>query len=144
MRTENTIDFIEIHQQDIVDILKSLKLNKAVGLDNISHHILRKTAETISLPLLKLFQMCLQQSIFPSLWKKARVMPLFKKDDKHVPSNYRPIALLSTVGKVLRDFFIKDYTTICLIIIYCINCNQASYQIIVLYISYWKSIIMFA
>ena len=60
VRTENTIDFIEIHQQDIVDILKSLKLNKAVGLDNISHHILRNTAETISLPLLKLFQMCLQ------------------------------------------------------------------------------------
>ena len=107
MRTENTIDFIEIHQQDIVDILKSLKLNKAVGLDNISHHILRNTAETISLPLLKLFQKCLQQSIFTSLWKKARVMPLYKKDDKHVPSNYRPIALLSTVGKVFERLLHK-------------------------------------
>ena len=34
-------------------------------------------------------------------------MPLFKEDDKHVPSNYRPIALLSTVSKVFERLLHK-------------------------------------
>ena len=35
-------------------------------------------------------------------WKFARVMPVFKNDDKIIPGNYRPISLLSCVGKVME------------------------------------------
>jgi hypothetical protein len=34
-------------------------------------------------------------------------MPSFKKDDKSSPSNYRPISLLSCVGKVMERVVYK-------------------------------------
>jgi hypothetical protein len=37
---------------------------------------------------------------YPAYWKIANVLSLFKKGDKSIASNYRPIALLSCVGKV--------------------------------------------
>ena len=40
------------------------------------------------------------EGIFPSAWKKALVIPVFKRGDKSNPSNYRPISLLSSVSKV--------------------------------------------
>ena len=107
-RTDEKLSDVKFDQEDIIDILLSLNVNKAVGIDSISHHMLRNTAHSVSLPLMILFKRCLAHGIFPSAWKKARVMPLFKKDNRHTPSNYRPIALLSTVGKVFERLIHKD------------------------------------
>jgi hypothetical protein len=66
------------------------------------YKMLKATSETICLPLSTLFRYSLQTCKFPSYWKLARVMPSFKKDVKSSPSNYRPISLLSWVGKVME------------------------------------------
>ena len=47
----------------------------------------------------------------PDEWKLANVTPIFKKDSKSLPSNYRPISLTSVVCKMLetliRDKLVK-------------------------------------
>jgi hypothetical protein len=40
--------------------------------------------------------------VFPDQWKIAHVIALFKKGDKSLPSNYRPVSLLSCVSKILE------------------------------------------
>ncbi|KAK3087639.1 hypothetical protein FSP39_008683 [Pinctada imbricata] len=107
MKTSNHLSNISISESDIIDILKTLKLGKANGIDEISHHMLKFTINSVVNPLKLLFNMSLSSHKFPSLWKKALVMPLYKKDDKHLPSNYRPISLLSTVGKVFERCLFK-------------------------------------
>ena len=47
------------------------------------------------------------KGIFPDIWKEATVSPLFKKDDPSPVSNYRPISLLNTTGKVMEKKFHK-------------------------------------
>jgi hypothetical protein len=37
----------------------------------------------------------------PSDWKKALITPLFKKGERNVASNYRPVSLTSVVSKIL-------------------------------------------
>ena len=44
----------------------------------------------------------------PSIWKEANVTPIFKKDDPSIISNYRPISLLGTIGKVLDKIVHKN------------------------------------
>jgi hypothetical protein len=36
----------------------------------------------------------------PKIWKEANVCPIFKKNDRTLIANYRPISLLSCVGKI--------------------------------------------
>ena len=40
--------------------------------------------------------------VFPSAFKVAKVTPVFKKDDPHIFSNYRPISLLPCFSKILE------------------------------------------
>ena len=65
------------------------------------------TANSICKPLSMLYNLSLQTNTFPSLWKKATVIPLFKKGDRHETSNYRPASLISCVGKVMERVVFK-------------------------------------
>ena len=47
------------------------------------------------------------QGKVPSLWKLANVTPIHKKNDPSDFSNYRPISLLSTIGKSLEKIIHK-------------------------------------
>ena len=46
-------------------------------------------------------------SVFPSVLKTAKVVPVFKKDSKLNYSNYRPISLLSNIEKILEKLMYK-------------------------------------
>ena len=70
--------------------------------------MLKKTCNTVCVPLSLLFNLSLSKSEFPTQWKTASVMPLFKKGDKSSISNYRPISLLSAVGKVFERIVLKE------------------------------------
>ena len=39
---------------------------------------------------------------FPDYLKLAKIVPIYKKDDKHLFKNYRPISLLPTISKVFE------------------------------------------
>ena len=98
---------ITFTRTDILDILKLLDPNKASGPDYINPKMLKHTAVHICSSLTRLFNMSMQQNKFPSLWKKANVSPLFKKGDASQLNNYRPISLLSCVGKVMEKAVFK-------------------------------------
>ena len=107
LRTNGLLSSIELSREEILDILQILKLGKASGLDCVSHHLLKFTAQTVSIPLEKLFNLSLSRGTFPEQWKIALVIPLFKNGDKTNTCNYRPIALLSAVGKVFERVVFK-------------------------------------
>lgn len=107
LRTDQSLNEINILEQDVIDVLENLVINKAAGPDGISHKLLKETAKSISKPLTILFNKSIHSETYPSLWKKANVIPLFKKGDKSVPSNYRPVSLISCVGKVMERTVFK-------------------------------------
>ena len=84
-----------------------LNCNKASGPDLISPRLLKEGCEILSRPLTKIFNLCLSSSYFPLIWKQANVVPVHKKGDKTNVSNYRPISLLSCIGKIFEKCVFK-------------------------------------
>jgi hypothetical protein len=56
--------------------------------------MLKLCPNKIALPLQIIFNKSLQQSKYPTNWKLAHVIAVFKKGDFSLPSNYRPISLI--------------------------------------------------
>lgn len=55
-------------------------------------------------PLLKTLNKCLEEKVFPTAWKWARILLLHKGRSKPVdePGSFRPISLLDGAGKLLE------------------------------------------
>ena len=101
------LDSIITTPQEVESTLKSLPLGKASGPDLINNRLLKELAQPLSLPLSNLFNFSLNHGLVPKIWKQANVSPIHKKNDPSDVSNYRPISLLSTVGKVLEKIVHK-------------------------------------
>lgn len=89
-------------QREVKRILKGLDTNKAVGPDGVPAIVLKKCAAELTAPLCRLFSLSYRSACFPSSWKCAQVQPIPKKGKKTVPSNYRPIALVPIISKVME------------------------------------------
>jgi len=62
--------------------------------------------------LAELFGNCLKFSVFPVEWKKGNVVWLHKEGkDPLAASAYRPITLLSTLGKLLEKVIAQEINT---------------------------------
>ena len=99
-RYQLTFEFETVHEETIFEHIKELKNKNSTGKDGISSKLL-KTIKTILIkPLTLIFNQLLITGIFPERLKLAKVLPLYKKDDKVLLNNYRPISLLSVISKI--------------------------------------------
>ena len=100
--TDKRIDHIAIEYDEIISLVRKINPNKATGSDGISGHMLLICDESVILPLQIIFRNILSTSIYPDMWKLANVTPIFKKGDKQLIKNYRPISLLPICGKIFE------------------------------------------
>ncbi|XP_049269224.1 uncharacterized protein LOC125757630 [Rhipicephalus sanguineus] len=93
-------NFISYH--GIVSMLLNLKTKTTPRPDDIPNVFLRRYAETIAKFLILLFRESLLCAKVPSDWRMARVVPVFKKGDRLLLQNYRPISLTSSCCKIFE------------------------------------------
>lgn len=93
----NVITDAEVKKQ-----LNELNINKGAGPDGLPPIFLKSCVDSIYYPLLIIFNKSLSEGIFPSVWKRAQVVPILKGGNKNTVSNYRPISMLSVPGKVFE------------------------------------------
>ena len=98
----STFSLRPVHPDTVVDVVKNLKNSKSTGLDNIDVRTLKIIVEDIAPALTHVINLSITSMIFPNVWKLAKLIPLLKKGDPLCPSNYRPVALLSVLSKVLE------------------------------------------
>ena len=91
-----------ISDEKILTIIRNLNPNKAHGWDEISVRMIKMCDASLVKPLKLIFEKCLSQGIFPEKWKRANIVPVHKKIEKNLKTNYRPISLLPIFGKVLE------------------------------------------
>lgn len=99
-------------ETEIDNVLQRLPSRKAKGGDGIPNELL-KLAKSLLVPKLTcLFNACLKSGYFPTAWRTATTAILRKhdKDDYSEAGAYRPIALLSFLGKVFETLLAKRIT----------------------------------
>merc|ERR1712035_97554 len=99
---DKRLNSISVSRTEVLKKLKELDIRKAVGKAEISGWVLKECAEELSHPITTLFESSLKQGRIPYQWKLADIIPIFKKGDKEVPLNYRPVSLNSIICKILE------------------------------------------
>ena len=107
LHNDDVLSSISITESDVRKCIDKLKVNKSPGPDTISPRVLKEAKCELIKPLTLLFNKSLQSGSMPDDWKLANVTPIFKKGNKTLPSNYRPISLTSVVCKMLETL-IRD------------------------------------
>ena len=95
---------------EIIDSLKSLSVNKALGQDNIAAFFIKTVNLVIAPYLLILYDYTFSSGIFPDILKIAKVLPIHKNGNQNDPNNYRPISILSTFSKILEKLIYQRLT----------------------------------
>ena len=102
MFTDLIMNEVNFSENDILSHIVKLNINKAHGHDGISVRIIKMCGESLSKPLYIIFKNCISKGYYPKKWKKANVLPIHKKNEKNLISNYRPVSLLPIIGKMFE------------------------------------------
>ena len=90
---------------DVIDQLKD-KANRSVDCDT---KFIKYGKIVIESFLSQLYNSCQLQGVFPNIFKVAEVVPVFKKDDFTLATNYRPISLLSQFSKIFEKKLLNEH-----------------------------------
>ena len=91
-----------VHPDDILKIISNLKNSKSSGVDYIDTSIIKLAKSEILPAITHIVNLSIKHSVFPSFWKTAKVIPILKKGDPCEPKNYRPVAILPILSKILE------------------------------------------
>jgi len=100
--TTLTLDKVNFTANNITDHIRKLNINKAHGHDEIPARLLKICDEAISFPLFLIFKNCISKGVFPKKWKKGNIIPIHKKNERNLITNYRPVSLLPICGKIFE------------------------------------------
>ena len=88
---------------NINTLLKSINSKKATGPDNIPPKLVRLSVNVIDRHLRNIINKGLQNSSFPDAAKIASVRPIYKKKCRNTIENDRPVSILNTFLKFMKD-----------------------------------------
>jgi len=116
--TENNIlidqqeewEFTSTNIDKVTKCIDSLQTKNSCGFDLLSNRMIKKEKNLFAKLLTPLINETLAAGVFPTVLKKAIVIPIFKKGDKTKLDNYRPISLLPVLSKVLEKIINNQIT----------------------------------
>ena len=87
-----------------------MKPKVSPGIDSLSNKLLKKVNEANVISLTIVINQMVMTGVFPNLLKNFKVIPLYKKNDTTLMSNYRPVALLPSISKIFENVILLQLT----------------------------------
>ena len=113
--SETNFNFTPVTETAVKNIIKQLKGRSSEGADGLSVKLLKSIKNIIVKSLTLITNQCIGTGVFPDKLKIAKVVPLYKKDDKTPIETYRPVSILPAISKVIEKSMFRqiyEYFTI--------------------------------
>ena len=91
-----------VHPDQVGTIISSLNNTSAFGFDQIDTSVIKLIRQEIVPAVTHILNLSISARKFPESWKKSKIIPLHKKDDPLNPKNYRPVAIVPVLSKILE------------------------------------------
>ena len=104
-----TFSFSDVVDSDVVRALDGIK-STAVGVDGIDVRMLRLCSSVVVPHMTHIFNCCLRNSVFPTLWKSGVVRPIPKSSRCASLGDVRPITLLPVMSKIFERLIASQIT----------------------------------
>ena len=108
--TSQRFQFTSVSTLDVINAIGSLN-NKPCWIDRIPNTLYKSCTGIIARHLAHIFNASLSGRIHPQSLKIAKVKPMYKKRNHNDLSNYRPISILPTTGKVFEKIIHDQLST---------------------------------
>ena len=107
LSADSELDCQFITPRYIREIISKLPKGKSPGQDHITADLLKNAPIKVIVQLYYIFKKAIDLAHFPNCWKDATILPI-KKPNKcsKLSSSYRPISLLSLLGKILEKIIL--------------------------------------
>ena len=106
-----------IEVSDVEEIMSIQQPKLSYRLDTINNQIVKTASMQLSKPMCIIVNKSISEGIVPSIYKKARIIPLNKKGPTNDCGNYRPVSLLPSLSKILEK-------AVCQQMMFYLNKNQ--------------------
>lgn len=104
------LDNITINRAMIQKLLKKLKVNKSPGPDSVHPRVLKELHGVMSEPLAIMMNNSFKLGQVPLEWKNGIISAIYKKGNRKLAGNYRPVSLTSIICKIMESV-IRDAIT---------------------------------
>ena len=94
-----SLNVIPSTTNEIIEISVNLRNSHSCGVDGIDPSIARSSIPQIAYLLSTIINCSLSSGVFPSQLKAAKIVPVYKSNERNNISNYRPISILSYFSK---------------------------------------------
>ena len=101
-QVETDLSEIPINEKDMAEAMKELNPYSSAPDGEIPARILKDCRESLCVPLTILWKQSFNCGKIPVQFKMQFIAPIFKKDDKTDPANYRPVSLTSHIIKIFE------------------------------------------
>jgi hypothetical protein len=99
---------INIKTEGVEKLMNNLDPSKVTRPDEIPARILKEYAHEFAPHLASFYNISLSRGEVPSDWRQVNVIPVFKKGEKYLANNYRPVSLTCTCCKVLKHIVVSN------------------------------------
>ena len=93
---------IAVSKDRVIKLLKGLNTSKTLGPDELHPRVLKELATELGPVFAHLFQQSIDTGEIPKEWSLANICHLFKKSDRSLACNYRPVSLTCVPCKLLE------------------------------------------
>ena len=101
---ESSLFMEDCDSDEVMEIINELSSHKASDIPIL---LIKTTSQIISPLLSKLYNKCMAAGTFPKIFKIGKITPIYKKGNRELIENCRPVSTLPIFGKIFEKIIHK-------------------------------------